>query len=65
MPRAKVPITVPSFGAAENRYSAALMLPAPGMFCGISVGFPGMCLPMMLRQHARIEIVTSACANSR
>jgi hypothetical protein len=41
-----VAMTLPSFGATPWRYIAALMLPAPGMFCATTAGRPGMCLPM-------------------
>jgi hypothetical protein len=41
-PTLKMPSVVPSFGAAENRKLAALMLPAPCMFCTMTFGLPGM-----------------------
>ena len=40
---ARLPNTVPSFGATSYMYCAATKLPAPGMFCGTIVGLPGRC----------------------
>jgi hypothetical protein len=38
--------TVPSFGATLNTWLAATSEPPPGMFFGMTVGLPGMCLPI-------------------
>ena len=35
-------------------------LPAPGWFCTITVGLPGMCLPQMALQHAGGDVVAGA-----
>ena len=37
---------VPSFGATLNTWLAAMSEPPPGMLRGMTVGLPGMCLPM-------------------
>jgi hypothetical protein len=42
MLRDTVASTLPSLGATLATYWAARMLPAPGMFCGIMLGLPGM-----------------------
>ncbi len=39
------PITVPSNGPLPTSWFTMVRLPAPGWFCTISVGLPGMCLP--------------------
>ena len=41
-----VAMVVPSLGAALNMNSAALLEPAPGMFCTMIDGLPLMYLPM-------------------
>ena len=38
---ARLPSTVPSFGATSAMYFAATKLPAPGMFSGTMDGLPG------------------------
>ena len=45
-PWLRIPIAVPSLGAMLNRWLAAAMLPAAGMFCATTDGWPGRCLPM-------------------
>ena len=39
-------ITVPSVGAAAERYFTELRLAAPGMFCTMTLGLPGMWRPI-------------------
>ena len=53
--RLKTPITVPSRGEALNTWFAAARLPAPGRLTGMTVGFPGMYLPIC-RATARITV---------
>ena len=55
MLRLKTPITVPSRGEALNTWFAAARLPAPGRLTGMTVGFPGMCLPIC-RATVRITV---------
>src|SRR6185312_14645500 len=45
VPRLIAPNTEPSFAAAPYSQLVRRRLPAPGMFCGSTVGLPGMCLP--------------------
>ena len=45
MSRENVAMVVPSFGAELARKLMARSDPAPGMFCTITVGWPGMCRP--------------------
>ena len=44
--REKLPMTVPSLAAALKTWLAATTVPAPGMFCTMIDGRPGMCRPM-------------------
>ena len=43
---APMPMTLPSLGETLNTVLTARKLPAPGMFFGMMLGLPGMCLPM-------------------
>ena len=43
---APMPMTLPSLGETLNTVLTARKLPAPGMFFGMTLGLPGMCLPM-------------------
>ena len=44
-PGSKVVMTVPSFAALASRWRTDVMLAAPGMFCTITLGVPGMWRP--------------------
>ena len=44
-PGSNVVMTVPSFGAVASRWRTDVMLAAPGMFCTITFGLPGMWRP--------------------
>ena len=52
-------MAVPSFGATVLRKPAARALPAPGMFFGTIVGWPGMWRPRCRPTHARIDVVAA------
>ena len=59
-PWLRIPIAVPSFGARLNRWLAAAMLPAAGMFCATTDGWPGRCRADVTRHHAAVEIDPAA-----